>query len=103
VAFERTGPAAWATHPGEILQKDFLKPLGITAYRLAKAIGVPQTAISEITRGKRGISADVAVRLARFFGTTEELWMHLQSQHELAMARKRSKSVLAKIQRYDAA
>ena len=103
MTLERSGPAAWATHPGEILQKDFLKPMGITAYRLAKAIGVPQTTISEITRQKRGISADIAVRLARFFGTTEDVWMNLQKNYELAHARKKAKAAIAKIRPYQVA
>jgi addiction module HigA family antidote len=73
-------------HPGDILREEFLEPLGLTAYQLAKAIGVEQTRVSEILHGKRGISADTALRLSRFFGTSAELWMGLQSQYELEEA-----------------
>ena len=73
-------------HPGEILLEDFLKPLGLTQYRLAKAITVPARRINEIVHGTRAISADTAIRLARFFGTSEELWMDLQSRHDLQVA-----------------
>jgi addiction module HigA family antidote len=70
-------------HPGEILLVEFLEPLGITAYRLAKAIGVPQTRISNILAGRVGITADTAVRFARYFGTTPQYWLNLQSLYEL--------------------
>jgi addiction module HigA family antidote len=75
-----------SVHPGAILREEFLEPLGMTAYQLAKAIGVEQTRISEILHAKRGVSADTALRLARFFGTSAELWMGLQSQYELEEA-----------------
>lgn len=74
-------------HPGEILQEEFLTPLGVTPYRLAKSIGVPQGRISQILSGQRNVSADTALRLARFFGTSETFWMMLQSQYDAAMAR----------------
>ena len=70
-------------HPGEILSEEFLKPMGITAYRLAKETRLSQMRISEILRGKRGISADTALRLARFFGNSPVFWTNLQSQHDL--------------------
>jgi addiction module HigA family antidote len=73
-------------HPGEILMEEFLQPLGLTAYQLAKAIGVEQTRISEILHRKRGITADTALRLARFFGTSAQMWMNLQSRYELEEA-----------------
>ena len=73
-------------HPGEILQEDFLKPLGITRYRLAKSIGVPQRRIDEICSGKRSISAVTALRLARFFGSDARSWMNLQSEYDLEVA-----------------
>ena len=73
-------------HPGEILQEDFLKPLGITRYRLAKSIGVPQRRIDEICSGKRSISADTALRLARFFGSDARSWMNLQAEYDLEVA-----------------
>lgn len=72
-------------HPGEILLEDFLKPLQITQYRLAKSIGVPQRRIGEIVAGKRGITADTALRLARFFGTEAQSWLNLQTHYDLAV------------------
>ena len=69
-------------HPGEILLEDFLKPMKITQYRLAKSIGVPQRRIGEIVAGKRKITADTALRLARFFGTDAQSWMNLQTHYE---------------------
>jgi len=73
-------------HPGEILMEDFLKPMGITQYRLAKSIGVPQRRIGEIVAGKRSITADTALRLARFFGTDSQSWMNLQAHYDLEVA-----------------
>ncbi|HTY20313.1 MAG TPA: HigA family addiction module antitoxin [Geobacteraceae bacterium] len=73
-------------HPGEILLEDFLKPMGITRYRLAKSIGVPQRRIDEICAGKRTVTADTALRLARFFGTDAQSWMNLQGQYDLESA-----------------
>ena len=70
-------------HPGEILLEDFLKPLNITRYRLAKSIGVPQRRIDEICAGKRSITAETAMRLARFFGTDAQSWLNLQTHYDL--------------------
>lgn len=70
-------------HPGEILMEEFLEPLGVTQHRLAVAIGVPPRRINEIVHGKRRITADTALRLARFFGTTERFWLNLQSRFDL--------------------
>ncbi len=72
-----------AVHPGEILSEEFLKPLGITQYRLAKTIGVSQRRIGEIVQGNRGITADTALRLARALRTTPQFWMNLQSRYDL--------------------
>ncbi|HBD08760.1 MAG TPA: addiction module antidote protein, HigA family, partial [Syntrophobacteraceae bacterium] len=69
--------------------EDFLKPMGITQYRLAKSIGVPQRRIGEIIAGKRSITADTALRLARFFGTDAESWINLQAYYDLAVAEER--------------
>ena len=74
-------------HPGEILLEEFLKPMGISQYRLAKEIHVPLRRVNEIVLGRRGISADTALRFARFFGTTPEVWRNLQSQYELDVAK----------------
>ena len=73
-------------HPGEVLREDFLIPMNLTVYRLSKSIGVPQTRIAEILKGDRGITADTALRLARFFGTSAQLWLNLQHHYELEKA-----------------
>ena len=83
-------------HPGEVLSEEFLKPLGVTQYRLAKEISVPARRINEIVHGTRGISADTALRLARYFGTSEELWMNLQARYDLEVERERLKGRLKK-------
>ena len=70
-------------HPGEILLEEFLIPMGISQYRLAKELSVPARRINEIVHGKRAISADTALRLARFFGTTELFWINLQTRFDL--------------------
>ena len=70
-------------HPGEILQEEFLSPLGISQYRLAKDTSVPPRRINEIVRGQRSVSADTALRLARYFGTSEKFWINLQSRFDL--------------------
>ncbi|WP_448141727.1 HigA family addiction module antitoxin [Stenotrophomonas bentonitica] len=85
-------------HPGEILQEEFLTPFGLTQYRLAKSIEVNQTRISEILAGRRSITADTALRLARFFGTSEGLWMNLQMAYDAAKARDELADVLARIE-----
>src|SRR6266566_3053737 len=70
-------------HPGEVLLEEFLKPLAISQYRLAKDISVPPRRVNEIVLRKRSVSADTALRLSRFFGTSAEFWLNLQSQYEL--------------------
>ena len=70
-------------HPGEVLGEEFLIPLRISAYRLAKETKMPQTRISEILKGKRGVSADTALRLAKFLGTTPQFWLGLQNDYDL--------------------
>ena len=70
-------------HPGEVLKEEFLVPLNISAYRLAKDINIPQTRISEIIHGKRSITADTAIRFSKFFGTTAEFWLNLQNLYDL--------------------
>jgi antitoxin HigA-1 len=76
-------------HPGEILLEDFIKPFGITQYRLAKEIGVSQRRIGEIVSGKRGLTADTALRLARYFGTDAQSWMNLQTHYDLIVSESR--------------
>ena len=75
------------THPGAILREDFLKPMGISAYRLAKTIGVPINRITAITNEERAISPETALLLARFFGVSDTLWMNLQQHYDLECAR----------------
>lgn len=77
-------------HPGEILREEFLKPMGISINRLARDIVVPPGRISEIVNGKRGITADTALRLARFFNVSAELWLGLQAEYDLRIARQTS-------------
>jgi antitoxin HigA-1 len=84
-------------HPGEILDEEFLKPLGITKYRIAKAIGVPAPRIGEIVAGKRSITADTGLRLSRFFGQSEWFWMGLQQDYDRAMAKDLMADALAAI------
>ena len=74
-------------HPGETLREDFLKPLGLSASRLAMELRTPVTRINDIARGKRAITADTALRMARYFGTTPQFWMNLQANYDLEMAR----------------
>lgn len=76
-------------HPGEILLEEYLKPLGISQYRLAKNISVPPRRINEIVHGKRAITADTALRLARFFGSSERIWLNLQVRYDLEVERDR--------------
>jgi addiction module HigA family antidote len=76
-------------HPGEILLEEFLEPLGISQYRLAKDISVPPRRINEIVHGARAITADTALRLARYFGTSERFWLNLQTRYALEVERDR--------------
>ena len=83
-------------HPGEILLEEFLEPMELSQYRLAKDISVPARRINEIVHGKRGITADTALRLARYFGTSERFWMNLQIRHDLEVEKERLKGRLAR-------
>ena len=75
-------------HPGEVLLEEFLKPMDLSQNAIARAIGVPPRRINEIVLGKRGITADTAIRLAKYFGTSEQLWMGLQADYDLEEARR---------------
>ena len=90
-------------HPGAILLEDWLKPLGLTQYALAKAIGVPPRRINEIVKGQRGITADTALRLAAFFGTDAQSWLNLQGHYDTEKARAAMADVLARIAKYEPA
>lgn len=76
-------------HPGEVLLEEFLEPLGLSQYRLAKSISVPPRRINEIVHGTRAVTADTALRLARFFGTTDRFWLNLQAAYDLDVERDR--------------
>jgi len=80
----RKGTPHWRVHPGEILREEFLKPMGISAYELGRRLHVPVPRVNDIVLERRGISADTAVRLSRFFGTTEQFWMNLQAAYEVS-------------------
>ena len=84
-------------HPGEILLEEFLKPMDISAYRLSKEIGIPQTRISQIIKGKRRITADTALRLSAFFGNTPKFWLGLQDDYDLEEESHRNNDALERI------
>jgi len=83
-------------HPGDVLREDFMKPLGLSAYAVAKAIGVTPIAISEIIRRKRAVSAKMALQLGRLFNVSPELWMGIQADYDLAIARGHSEADIAR-------
>lgn len=85
--------------PGEILQTEFLEPLGITAYRLAQATGLPQTRLSEIIRGKRRITTDTALRLSRAFGLSERFWLNIQNDYDIELEHEQHDADLARVER----
>lgn len=88
-------------HPGEILLHEFLEPMGLTQYRLAKEIGVPQRRIGEIVAGARSVTVDTGLRLSRFFGTSDEFWAGLQLDYDAAVAKEKMADVLGQIRRYE--
>ncbi|MGB0384195.1 MAG: HigA family addiction module antitoxin [Ardenticatenaceae bacterium] len=83
-------------HPGEILKEEFLEPMGISQYRLAKEISVSPRRINEIVQGKRAITPDTALRLSRYFGMSERFWLNLQTRYDLEVTKDRLKERLAK-------
>jgi antitoxin HigA-1 len=87
------------THPGEILKTEFLDPLGISQYRIAKAIDVPPRRINEIVHGKRGVSADTALRLSRALGLSDMFWINMQAHYDAEIARENIGTELAGIER----
>jgi addiction module HigA family antidote len=84
-------------HPGEVLQEEFLTPLGITAYRLAKETRIPQTRLSEILKGRRRITADTALRFSKYFGTSPQFWLGLQNDFDLEDEKAKIESELSSI------
>ena len=87
-------------HPGEILQEEFLKELGLSQNALAKDIGVPSNRINEVVRGRRGISADTDLRLARYFGLSEGYWLHLQNTYDITEAHREAGKTISRIKPY---
>jgi addiction module HigA family antidote len=83
------GPAGWAVHPGEILREEFLEPMNISPYRLAMDLGVSAPTVNDIVRERRGITPEMAVRLAKYFGNSEQFWLNLQNAFALFHARKK--------------
>ncbi|HEY5030409.1 MAG TPA: HigA family addiction module antitoxin [Candidatus Angelobacter sp.] len=88
MSYERKSAAAWAIHPGEILKQEFLRPMGVSGYRLSKAMDVTPQRVSDILLEKTGVSAEMAIRLGLVLGTSPEFWMNLQAAYELSTAQK---------------
>jgi len=94
----RKGTPNWRIHPGEILREEFLKPVGMSVYELAKRLHVPAPRINDIVLERRGITADTAVRLSRFFGTTEQFWLNLQDAYEVSRVKAARAAELERIE-----
>ncbi len=88
----------WRVHPGEILREEFLKPLRMSAYELAKRLRVPAPRVNDIVLERRGISADTAVRLSRFFGTSDQFWLNLQAAYEVSRVKAENANEIESIQ-----
>ncbi len=84
MSITRKGSPEWRVHPGAILREEFLKPIGMSVYELAKRLHVPAPRINDIVLERRGVSVDTAIRLSRFFGTTEQFWLNLQDAYEVS-------------------
>jgi len=87
MSIARKGTPNWKIHPGEILRHEFLEPMNMSVYRLAKQLHVPAPRVNDIILQKRGITADTAVRLAKFFGTSEQFWLALQAAYEVSVVK----------------
>jgi addiction module HigA family antidote len=83
MSIARRGTPNWTLHPGEVLREEFLKPMAMSPYALAKRLRVPPPRINDIVLERRGITADTALRLSRFFGTTEQFWLNLQDAYDI--------------------
>ncbi len=88
------------SHPGVILKEEFLDPMSISVYALSNAIGVPRTRINDIVLGRRGVSADTAIRLAKFFGTDPQSWLNLQQHYDLVIAETALGNTLSKVRTF---
>ncbi len=89
MSIKNDGPAGWAVHPGEILREEFLEPMDISAYRLSVELRVSPPTINDIVREKRGITPEMAARLAKYFGTSEQFWLNLQNAFAVHQVRKK--------------
>jgi len=98
MSIPRRGTPKWSVHPGEILREEFLKPMGMSAYEVAKRLHVPAPRINDILLEKRGITADTAVRLSRLLGTTEQFWLNLQDAYEVARIKTEKAAELEEIE-----
>ncbi len=98
MSIARKDTPSWRVHPGEILREEFLEPMKMSVYRLAKEIHVPAPRVNDIVLQKRGITADTAVRLAKFFGTSEQFWLGLQAAYEVNVFKSENRGLLARIQ-----
>jgi addiction module HigA family antidote len=98
MTISRKGTPHWSLHPGEILREEFLKPMDMSAYELAKRLHVPAPRVNDIILERRGISADTAVRLSRFFGTTEQFWLNLQAAYEISRVKAERAAEIERIQ-----
>jgi antitoxin HigA-1 len=87
----------WRVHPGEILREEFLKPMKLSVYQLAKELHVPAPRLNDVVLQKRGVSADTAIRLAKFFGTSEQFWLGLQAAYEVSMAKEELRNEIGQI------
>jgi len=98
MSVNRKGNPNWQIHPGEVLREEFLKPMRLSAYELAKRLRVPAPRVNDIVLERRGISVDTAVRLARFFGTTEQFWLNLQANYEINLVKQEHAAEIEKIE-----
>ncbi|MDA8658544.1 HigA family addiction module antitoxin [Flavobacteriaceae bacterium] len=87
-------------HPGEVLLEEFLKPLGISAYRLSKDLNIPQTRVSQIIKGKRKVTADTALRLSKYFGNSAQFWLGLQNDYDLEVEQIKNNKDFAQITKF---
>jgi len=103
VSIKNEGPAGWAVHPGEILREEFLEPMGISAYRLAVELRVSPPTVNDIVREKRGITPEMAARLAKYFGTSEQFWLNLQDAFAVHQVKEKLHKELRAIKPFAAA
>ena len=98
----RKGTPDWRVHPGEILREEFLKPMKLSVYQLAKELHVPAPRLNDVVLQKRGVSADTAIRLAKFFGTSEQFWLGLQAAYEVSMTKEELRNEINQIKPWQA-